>query len=117
MHPLLTKTCFLNPLPFGLIALVRAALSVLQVSSDKDVQVILSFFVTLYWVVRLSDCQMVLTIPAHAGGDAFLEATVLAPVPVHSLDGALLVLRAWSVLDLLLDRPPKESLQNYPLEM
>ena len=78
---------------------------------------ILSFFVRLSWVVRLPDCQMVLTIPAHAGGDAFLEATVLAPVPVHSLNGALLVLRAWSVLDLLLDRPPKESLQKYPLEI
>ena len=31
---ILTKTCFLNPLAFGLIALVRAALSVLQVSSN-----------------------------------------------------------------------------------
>ena len=52
----------------------------------------------------LSDCPgLVLTIPAHAGGDAFLEAAVLAPVPVHPLDRTLLVLRAWSILDLLLD--------------
>ena len=97
MHPLLTKTCFLNPLPFGLIALVRAALSVLQVPSDFVI-----------FVRFLSDCQIVvggwvLTIPAHAGGDAFLEAAVLTPVPVHPLDRTLLVLRAWSILDLLLD--------------
>ena len=45
----------------------------------------------------------VLTIPAHASGDTLLEPAVLAPVPVDPLDGALLVLGAWSVLDLLLD--------------
>ena len=44
-----------------------------------------------------------LTIPAHASGDTLLEPAVLAPVPVDPLDGALLVLGAWSVLDLLLD--------------
>ena len=107
----LTKTCFLNPLPFGLIALVRAALSVLPCPGEF---VIFCQIVLGCQIVRLC---WVLTISAHAGGDAFLEATVLAPVPVHSLDGALLVLCAWSVLDLLLDRPPEESLKNYALDI
>ena len=46
---------------------------------------------------------MILTITPHPHGEALLETAVLAPVPVHPLDRALLVLRAWSVLDLLLD--------------
>ena len=56
-------------------------------------------------LVRLfvAACVAVLTIPAHASGDTLLEAAVLAAVPVDPLDGALLVLGAWSVLDLLLD--------------
>ena len=90
MHP--TKTCLTNPLAFGLIALVRDALSVFDsVSLDK------------IWSQSVFFLSWVLTIPAHAGGDAFLEAAVLTPVPVHPLDRTLLVLRAWSILDLLLD--------------
>ena len=64
-------------------------------------------------IVRLSlDCQIVLTISTHAGGDALLEPAVLTSVAVDSLDRALLVLRAGAVLDLLLDRPAEEPLQD-----
>ena len=64
-------------------------------------------------IVRLSlDCQIVLTISTHASGDALLEPAVLTSVAVDSLDRALLVLRARAVLDLLLDRPAEEALQD-----
>ena len=45
----------------------------------------------------------VLTVPAHPGCDALLESAVLTAVPVDPENGALLILGAWSVLDLLLD--------------
>lgn len=51
-----------------------------------------------------------LTVPAHSHGDALLQPTVLAPIPVDPQYRALLVLSAWSVLDLLLDAPPEEAL-------
>ena len=51
-----------------------------------------------------------LTIAAHADCDALLEATVLAAVPVDAQDGALLVLGAGTVLDLLLDAAAEEPL-------
>jgi hypothetical protein len=53
----------------------------------------------------------VLTVATHPGGDAFLEAAVLAPVPVDPEDAALLVLGARTVLDLLLDGAPEEALK------
>lgn len=53
-----------------------------------------------------------LTISRHANSDAFLQAAVLAPVPVDPLDGTLLVLGAGAVLDLLLDAAAEESLQD-----
>lgn len=56
--------------------------------------------------------RQTLTISRHANGDAFLQATVLAPVPVDPQDGALLVLGAGAVLDLLLDAAAEESLQD-----
>ena len=54
----------------------------------------------------------VLTVPRHSGSDAFLQAAVLAPVAVDPEDAALLVLGARAVLDLLLDRATKESLEQ-----
>ena len=55
---------------------------------------------------------IVLTISAHARSHALLEPAVLTPVPVDSLDVTLLVLGAWSVVDLLLDGPTEESLKS-----
>jgi hypothetical protein len=52
-----------------------------------------------------------LTISAHANSNTFLQAAILAPIAVHSLDHALLVLSARSILDLLLNGAPKETLQ------
>jgi hypothetical protein len=54
--------------------------------------------------------MILLTIAAHAYGYALLQATILAAIAVHALDHALLVLRAWSVLDFLLDRATEEAL-------
>ena len=51
-----------------------------------------------------------LTISAHANGNAFFQSAVLAPISVDPKDGALLVFRTGSVLDLLLDGPPEEAL-------
>lgn len=53
-----------------------------------------------------------LTVSAHAGGDALLEPAVLAAVAVDPQDAALLVLRARPVLDLLLDRAAEKALQK-----
>ena len=53
-----------------------------------------------------------LTISRHADGNALLEATVLASVPVDSEDGTLLVLGAGAILNLLLDAATEESLQT-----
>ena len=55
---------------------------------------------------------IVLTIPAHSRGHALLESAVLTSVPVYPLDVTLLVLGAWSVVDLLLDGPTEESLKS-----
>ena len=55
---------------------------------------------------------IVLTIPAHARSHALLESAVLTSVPVYPLDVTLLVLGAWSVVDLLLDGPTEESLKS-----
>lgn len=53
---------------------------------------------------------MLLTISAHSNGDAFLQPTVLTPVPVDPEYGTLLVFCARPVLDLLLNAASKESL-------
>lgn len=54
----------------------------------------------------------VLTIATHARCHALLKPAVLTSVAVDSLDGALLVLGARSVVDLLLYRAAEESLQS-----
>lgn len=56
--------------------------------------------------------EATLTISRHANGDAFLQAAVLAAVPVDPQDGALLVLGAGAILDLLLDAAAEESLED-----
>lgn len=53
-----------------------------------------------------------LTISAHPHGDALFQPAVLAAVAVDPEDGALLVLRAGPVLDLLLDASPEEALRT-----
>ena len=55
--------------------------------------------------------MIVLTISAHARCHTLLESAVLASVPIDPLDGALLVLGARAVVDLLLDGPTEESLK------
>lgn len=55
---------------------------------------------------------MVLTVSAHSNGEAFLEPTVLAPVPVEP-DHQTLAVAQTAVLDLLLDAPPEESLAAF----
>ena len=57
------------------------------------------------------DERFLLTISAHAGGHTLLESAVLASVPIDPLDGALLVLGARPVVDLLLNRAAEESLK------
>ena len=52
-----------------------------------------------------------LTVSAHSGRDALLEAAVLAAVAVNAQYGALLILGAGAVLNLLLDRPAEEALK------
>lgn len=52
-----------------------------------------------------------LTITTHPDSDALLESAILAAVPVDPQDAALLILRARSVLDLLLNAAPEESLR------
>lgn len=51
-----------------------------------------------------------LTISTHADADALSEPAILTPVPVYAQNVALLVLGAWSVLDLLLDASPEKAL-------
>ena len=63
-------------------------------------------------ILKKIDYFIVLTISAHSRSHALLEPAVLTSVAVDSLDRALLVLRARPVLDLLLDRPAEESLQD-----
>ena len=52
-----------------------------------------------------------LTISTHSCGQTLLETAVLTPVAVDPHDGAVLVLGARLVLDLLLDRAPEEPLE------
>ena len=53
-----------------------------------------------------------LTVTAHPDGDALFQPAILAAVPVDAEDGALLVLCAGPVLDLLLDAAPEEALRT-----
>lgn len=59
-----------------------------------------------------TDIRSTLTIPRHAHSDALLEPAVLASVPVDAKNGALLVLGAGAILDLLLDAAAEESLEG-----
>lgn len=61
-------------------------------------------------LLPLGDAAKTDGVTGHADRDALLQATVLTPVPVDPHDGALLVLAAGPVLDLLLDRAAKEAL-------
>lgn len=53
-----------------------------------------------------------LTISRHANGETLLEAALLAAVAVDAHDGAVLVLQAPLVLDILLDAPAKKALEG-----
>lgn len=53
----------------------------------------------------------ILTVSGHSHHQAFLEAALLAAVPVYPHDGAALVLKALLILDVLLDAPSEEALQ------
>jgi hypothetical protein len=53
-----------------------------------------------------------LTISAHACCHTLLEAAVLAAVAIDTEYGALLVLRAWPVVNSLLNRPAEEALKE-----
>lgn len=67
------------------------------------------YYSIAYIIISLSKCFM-LTISTHADADALAEPAILTPVPVDPQDVALLVLGAWSVLDLLLDAPAEKTL-------
>ena len=58
-----------------------------------------------------------LTVSAHACRDALLEAAVLAAVPVDAQYGALLILGAGPILNLLLDRAAEEALKRNGCEI
>jgi len=53
-----------------------------------------------------------LTIPTHSGCNAFLESAILTTISVDPQDGTLLVLRARTILDLLLDGTAEKSLKE-----
>lgn len=56
--------------------------------------------------------QVLLTISTHAHSDAFLQATILTAVAIDAQNAALLVFRARSILDLLLDGATEEALDR-----
>lgn len=51
-----------------------------------------------------------LTVSRHADQQTLLKAALLASVPVDAHDGAVLILKALFILDVLLDTPPEETL-------
>jgi hypothetical protein len=59
---------------------------------------------------------MPLTIPTHSGCNAFLESTILTTISVDPQDGTLLVLRARTILDLLLDGTSEKSLEEKQIQ-
>ena len=67
-------------------------------------------YVCLFPLLKGTD---VLTISAHSCGHTLLESAVLASVTVDPLNGALLVLGAGPVVDLLLYGPAEESLKYF----
>lgn len=56
--------------------------------------------------------RLKLTISTHPDGDALLQSTILAAVPVDPQNRALLILCARPVLDLLLDAASEEALRT-----
>lgn len=54
-----------------------------------------------------------LTITTHSDGDALLKPAILASVTVDAKNGALLILGARSILNLLLNTSPEETLLLY----
>lgn len=56
--------------------------------------------------------KFLLTIARHANGDALLQTAILATVSINPEYGALLVFRARPILNFLLDRTTKKSLQT-----
>ena len=72
--------------------------------------------VTGDWLIPLPNMKkrtyIELTISTHSDGHALLEPAILAAVPVDAQDRAVLVLRAWLVLNLLLDRTAEKALRN-----
>lgn len=60
----------------------------------------------------MKDDRKLLTISGHAHRKALLEAAVLTAVPVHAHDRAVLVLRTYLVVDVLLDAAAEETLQG-----
>ncbi len=63
--------------------------------------------------MELLENKRQLTITAHSDSDALLESTVLASVAIDAENGALLILGARPILDLLLNTPPEETLENF----
>ena len=61
-------------------------------------------FVLLFYIIP--------TVTRHADGDALFKPAVLTAVPVDPHNVTLLVLKAGSILNLLLDTPPEETLIN-----
>ena len=57
-------------------------------------------------------CVFALTISGHAHRQALLEAAVLAAVAVHAHDQAVLVLHTHLIVDVLLDAPAEEALEE-----
>ena len=55
---------------------------------------------------------LTLTIPTHSSCNAFLESAILASISVNSQDGTLLILRARTILNLLLDGTTEKSLKK-----
>lgn len=59
----------------------------------------------------LANCRLPLTVCGHSDGDAFLEATILALVSGHLVDGAsFLVLTSVGWPEVFLNCPPEEAL-------
>ena len=54
---------------------------------------------------------MLLTISTHPCSHALLKSAVLTSIAVDSLNGALLILGAGTIINLLLDGSPEESLK------
>ena len=58
-----------------------------------------------------SRIETVLTITTHSSSHTLFKSAILTSIAIDPLNCALLVFGAWPVIDLLLDGPPKESLE------